>query len=513
MAALPAPNSFLQDQISEFESVVEVFGPDNVQRIESRQAWGKKAPQFFEFDIRISPSDPDFNAEQAFVTLHVKFPHTYPRVPAQFTAKDPVNIAKKHIPELNKFLHVTAEHYVGDPMVLVVADEFREKLVALATAEATPANASLADLATQRANATLAAQKAQREAQAAKEEADQMEAARKIEEEVRAVENQRRTAGTSPGDRTGLGGDTQARLIAPRLEGGTKPSEDSVRIEQFGDYIEIGGKSFDSVRLSCPQSNGALGKTYFAEPSPQLLLDEMLTHCEIFRKERAIPFICSALQALSVLHAKQLTHRAINLSNAGFIHGPRGQAGTLKLRRTWWFTRLADLHKANPYGRGPATCHEDQVPERWILPEVLEEPHQYSYRRDIWALGIMFVQMLMGTLVIHQFGDVHEALSASEIPGPLQEIVLTMVTSQKKRPTCVALLTKLQSLGQVTPVPAKPKALPSLRHQSLSPEGERFSSMGILRPSPAAPRVSRFREEWEELEFLGKGGFGSVVKA
>ncbi|KAG8705429.1 hypothetical protein FRC08_001676 [Ceratobasidium sp. 394] len=639
MAAFAARGDFPQDQLTELESIVEVFGAENVQRAESKQAWGKKAPQFIEFDIRLSPSDANPNTEQVFVTLHVKFPHTYPRVPAQFTAKNPVNIAKKHIPDLNKFLHSTAERYVGDPMVLVVADEFREKLATLTTAEAIPANTSLADLVTQRANAALAAQKAQREAQAAKEEADQREAARRLEEDLKAMENQRTMAlevGSSPSDRGGLVSDARVRLTVSGAEDDKEISPDSMRVERFGDKIEIDGRSFNSVRLSCPQSNGALGTTYLAEPifseathktpsklfldtragaepvvlemyetifystyysnpagrsklltlvdeirrliairhphlqnvfavkigqvetrpftsaftpvplwvgtettahedrrsnvsdgqgviytrlcllverSPQLLLDEVIAQCETFRKDRAVSYICSALQALSILHAKQFTHRAINLSNLGFIHSSRGQAGTLKIRRTWWFTRLVDLHKANPYGRGSATCNEDQIPERWMLPDVLEEPHQYSYRRDIWALGIVFVQMLMGTLVIHQFGDVHEALSMSEIPGQLQDIILTMVTSQRKRPTCLALLTKLQSLGQVTPVPTKPKALPSLRQQSLSPEGEHFSSMGILQPSLSAPRVSRFREEWEELEFLGKGGFGSVVKA
>ncbi|KAG8745969.1 hypothetical protein FRC10_006532 [Ceratobasidium sp. 414] len=641
MATFATRDEFSQDQLTELESIVEVFGAENVQRVESKQAWGKKAPQFIEFDVRLSPSDTAPNAEEVFVTLHVKFPHTYPRVPAQFTAKNPVNIAKKHIPDLNKFLHAAAERYVGDPMVLVVADEFREKLATLTTAEAMPANTSLADLATQRANAALAAQRAQREAQAAKEEADQKEAARKLEEQLKAMESQRFMAlgvGSSPGDRSGLGSDARVRLPVSGA-GDKEVFEDSMRTERFEDMIEIDDGALGTTYLAEPVFSKDTHKTpsklfldtqagvepvvlemyetifystYYSNPagrsklltlvdeirrliaikhphlqsvfavkigqvetrpftsvftpvslwigtettahedrrsnvsdgqgviytrlcllverSPQLLLDEVLAQCETLRKDRAVSYICSALQALSILHAKQLTHRAINLSNAGFIHGSRGQAGTLKIRRTWWFTRLVDLHKANPYGRGSTTCNEDQIPERWMLPEVLEEPHQYSNRRDIWALGlsriikqlggtdrrkagIVFMQMVMGTLVIHQFGDVHEALSASEIPGPLQDIILTMVTSQKKRPTCLALLTKLQSLGQVTPVPTKPKALPSLRQQSLSPEGEHFSSMGILRPSPSAPRVSRFREEWEELEFLGKGGFGSVVKA
>jgi hypothetical protein len=36
----------------------------------------------------------------------------------------------------------------------------------------------------------------------------------------------------------------------------------------------------------------------------------------------------------------------------------------------------------------------------------------------------------------------------------------------------------------------------------MSPEGGYFAPIGIVAPSPSAPRVSRFREEWEELEFL-----------
>lgn len=638
MAATSSPNVDLEDQLAELDSVIEVFGAENVQRIQSKQAWGKNAPQFVEFNVRLSPSDIGPNVEPVYVTLHVKFPHTYPRVSAQFTAKDPVNFPKKHIPGLNKFLHTAADRYVGDPMVLVVADELREQLSALAAGAVVPANASLADLAVQRANATLAAQKAHREAQAAKEEADQREAAREIEEGIKAMELQRRTLfGTSPGDKSGPVGEAKSRLAVPNMEYTMRHSGENGDVEHFNETIELGGRAFGAVKVSCPRPIGAIGTIYFAEPlfheadqvpskltvntrvgtevptlemhetifyssyysnpagrtklatlveeirrlilikhphlqdvyavkltsieakpstsaltpvspwvgsehtvreerrhtlsggqagaytrlcilverSPQLMLEDMLAQCDYFKKDRSINYICSALQALSLLHGKQLTHRAVNLSNLGFTQGSRGQPGVLKIRRTWWFTRLVDLHKGNPFSHDANSCTEDQVPERWILPEVLEEPHQYSYRRDIWALGVVFVQILTGSRVIYQFGDVHEALSASDIPERLQEVLLTMVTPQKKRPTCLTILSKLESLGQVTPVPNKPIALPTVTRQSLSmsPDGTYYPPISISTPGPSAPRVSRFREEWEELEFLGKGGFGSVVKA
>ncbi|KAF8682663.1 Anticodon binding domain of tRNAs [Rhizoctonia solani] len=606
MATAADLKEYLELQNSELESVIEVYGPENVQKLESKQAWGKNAPQFVEFNIRISPFDVAPDAEPIHVTLHVKFPHTYPRVPAQFTVKDPVNFPKKHIPELNKFIRAAAERHLNDMMVLVVADELREQLSVLTTAGATPANKSLADQAIQRANEVLAAQRAEREAQAAKAVEDQMQEVREIEEGIKAMELQRRTQfGTSPNDRGTTVVDSKSRLVVSGVEQPMRHRKlDDGAYVEFDEPIKLGQRHFNAVRLSCPQSVGPIGTVYIAEPlfqdagewpsklavsiaepqasvfemhetifysnyysnpagrskletliteirrlttikhpnlqevyavkltsteskqpnpaftpvspwagaefvygdrrhlssggqagtymrlcilverSPQLVLDEVLAQCEFLKKDRAI-----------VGHILKPS-AAINLSHIGILQGSRGQLGVLKVRRTWWFTRLVDLHKGNPYGRDSKTCNEDQIPERW-------------------EAGLVFIQMLMSPRVIYDFGDVHEALSSSDIPERLQEIILTMVTPQKKRPTCLTILSRLESLGQITPVPNKAKLPPSVNRQSLSmsPDGAYYAPMNIGILGRSAPRVSRFREEWEELEFLGKGGFGSVVKA
>ena len=41
MAVSSVPDHFLEDQLAELESLIEVFGPENVHRLESKQAWGK----------------------------------------------------------------------------------------------------------------------------------------------------------------------------------------------------------------------------------------------------------------------------------------------------------------------------------------------------------------------------------------------------------------------------------------------------------------------------------------
>ncbi|CCO28807.1 hypothetical protein BN14_02805 [Rhizoctonia solani AG-1 IB] len=248
----------LELQNSELESVIEVYGPENVQRLESKQAWGKNAPQFVEFNIRISPFDIAPDAEPLHVTLHVKFPHTYPRVPAQFTVKDPVNFPKKHMPELNKFIRAAAERHLNDMMVLVVADELREQLSTLTSTKTIPANKSLADQANQRVNDALAAQKAEREAQAAKAAADQMKEVREIEEGIKAIELQRRAQfGTSPNEKGGIVVDAKSRLTVPGAEQTTRyrRSDDEACVEYFDEPIKLGQRIFNAVRLSCPQSN------------------------------------------------------------------------------------------------------------------------------------------------------------------------------------------------------------------------------------------------------------------
>jgi hypothetical protein len=41
MATILSHSNSLEDQLAELESVIEVFGAEHVQRLESKQAWGK----------------------------------------------------------------------------------------------------------------------------------------------------------------------------------------------------------------------------------------------------------------------------------------------------------------------------------------------------------------------------------------------------------------------------------------------------------------------------------------
>jgi hypothetical protein len=158
--------------------------------------------------------------------------------------------------------------------VVKVADELREQLSTLTSTKTIPANKSLADQANQRVNDALAAQKAEREAQAAKAAADQMKEVREIEEGIKAIELQRRAQfGTSPNEKGGIVVDAKSRLTVPGTEQTTRyrRSDDEACVEYFDEPIKLGQRIFNAVRLSCPQSSKPMPCTL----TPPLMLNAL----------------------------------------------------------------------------------------------------------------------------------------------------------------------------------------------------------------------------------------------
>jgi translation initiation factor 2-alpha kinase 4 len=121
----------------------------------------------------------------------------------------------------------------------------------------------------------------------------------------------------------------------------------------------------------------------------------------------------------------------------------------------------------------------------------------------------------------------------------LQQLTLKMLSPSKRHiVTCTTLLAEIEehaperppsslgtagSLGTLSHSPMKfahgspttPLNLPARRRRPSSPSAsprDYFMSPGLA-SSQGAPRHSRIKEEWEQLEPLGRGGFGRVFKA
>ncbi|KAG6856809.1 hypothetical protein H0H87_000506 [Tephrocybe sp. NHM501043] len=252
-----------------------------------------------------------------------------------------------------------------------------------------------------------------------------------------------------------------------------------------------------AVKLTQPHSGGGGASTLMvlSEQAPPLTLQDVLEDTQSLRDERASEYLAQILAGLNAIHAADLVHRGINVRCIGLVAGDRPQSKQVKL------------------GRDAA-----QIFDRLSREEKNESSLLYTRQRDIHAVGIVLLQMLLGMDVTEKYANIHEALQASLVSSSLARHATNMVLPSKKtHASCLSLLGDLaeNSFQNSSRTPAKTIAMPvsaglktpvPFVHEG-SPEIASFF------PPPRPQQISRWKEDWEELELLGKGAFGSVVKA
>ncbi|KAG6906507.1 hypothetical protein DXG01_013561 [Tephrocybe rancida] len=273
-----------------------------------------------------------------------------------------------------------------------------------------------------------------------------------------------------------------------------------------------------AVKLTQPHSNGPSQLIVLSEQAPPLTLQDVLEDTQSLRDERASEYLAQILAGLNAIHAGDLVHRGISARCVGLVSGDRPQSKQVKLGRVGYPTRLLDLHRSNPFGTNLPPTEELPIPEGWLSREEKNESSLlYTRQRDIHAVGIVLLQMLLGLDVTDRFANVHEALQSSLISSSLARHATNMILPSKHT-SCLNLLGDLSesSFQNSSRTPAKAITMPSsaglktpmpFSHEG-SPEAASF-----YYPPPRPQQVSRWKEDWEELELLGKGAFGSVVKA
>lgn len=196
----------------------------------------------------------------------------------------------------------------------------------------------------------------------------------------------------------------------------------------------------------------------------------------------------------------------------------------------------------------------------WTSPELRERPGVYGRKNDIWCLGVVFIEMLWGVEVTREFGDFEAFMrtASSELPPVANEFARRLLEPDpKKRPTAIDLMNDPFFAGDNEAMIAEQAAppvfstnlaphmdskelqkpihkigLPQLYEPSLAANHDFNKSMyppnnnqmianvpnhHANQPdaSSATPNLgfSRYKADFEEIEFLGKGGFGEVIKA
>ncbi|KZO91507.1 kinase-like protein [Calocera viscosa TUFC12733] len=251
-------------------------------------------------------------------------------------------------------------------------------------------------------------------------------------------------------------------------------------------------------------------------------LAQVLRHCPALGLDTSLNYLRQLASALSCLHSHKITHQDLSADLTLLTRSPNDSESTVvKLQGALYHRRLLDLHKSNPIndmldgsGRPPA----------WPPPEAIDKPLNHTFARDIWNVGVIWAEMLWGSALVQQFPNldaVFLAGVAKDLPADLADLLrLVLHPNPSQRPKCQGLLDKLDKRKLAPPSPLLPLrievATPIIERSRLatSPQKSYFiSSMGNSWPKASIrPAHSRFTEDFEHLEHLGRGGFGSVDK-
>ncbi|KAH9846907.1 Serine/threonine-protein kinase [Lenzites betulinus] len=272
-----------------------------------------------------------------------------------------------------------------------------------------------------------------------------------------------------------------------------------------------------AVKLTIPRAPDNPRLVVLTEQRPSVTLYDVLDDTDHIREERATDYLGQILAAINTLHAAGIIHKGLNLKCIGLA--PRDSYGPNKLVKIFnvcYHVCLLALHRSNNIGfAGDSQADELQVPEGWTPQDNNESTLLFTKGRDIHAAGIVVVQMLMGRDVMDKYPDPQSALhTASLSPFLQQKAAIMLSTTRKNSVSAQSLLGDLvaPTSPQHSRTPTIPFAGPKTPMVNGffagSPETDYFRM-----PPPKPKHASRWKEDWEELEILGRGGYGEVVKA
>lgn len=219
---------------------------------------------------------------------------------------------------------------------------------------------------------------------------------------------------------------------------------------------------------------------------------------------RAASILEQVLLALQELHLSNVSHQELTAGNV-VISTPGGKAQLVNMGVTRY---LKDTHQSHPF-----SARLDLPGDvSWRPPEVISRGGQGGKKADVWFVAYLFIQSLFGLDFPAQYESVEDALDAvrEQLPRPLHSLLGEMTRADPlARPLPVELLrneaftdSAMQSYCEFS------------RGGMAVVHGPRSSSSrGTRSEQKDKASNSRYRLDFEQIQFLGRGAFGEVIKA
>ncbi|KAF3935661.1 hypothetical protein ABW19_dt0206494 [Dactylella cylindrospora] len=207
------------------------------------------------------------------------------------------------------------------------------------------------------------------------------------------------------------------------------------------------------------------------------------------------------LDGLKELHQNGIVHRRIHPKNV-LLFRPAGGGNTIiKFADPGISYRLHALQNYQDGVEDPAPSEKDL----WVAPELVSSRIP-TKKTDIWDLGVLVVQMLYGLEVRDRHSSPSSVLNKERVPVALRTFLSKMfIRSHNERLSAFDLLPMeflRQGASTYDDAISDNETMPT----HMSPMKRRRGS------GPAGP-IGRYAMEWDEIQRVGRGGFGEVVKA
>lgn len=224
----------------------------------------------------------------------------------------------------------------------------------------------------------------------------------------------------------------------------------------------------------------------------------------------AIAYLHQAARALCVLHDRQILHKGLGLDT---LYVDVSSEPLIKLTGVCYQRLLIDMNRADPFD---PNYQEVQLPDEWLPSLEVDQMYSYTRERDIWDLGLAFLCMLHGKDVLYEYADV--ASIEDETDWDPSSSVLDALQGMLTR-NLTQRWTALKVASRVRPnVKTASHGMKASLSLSNQPTGffrrtPSHGDLGAFARSQDNPVASRYRTDFEQLDFLGQGGYGKVVKA